>query len=87
MTIYTIYLMYFLALFFWARGKNVEFIVDVQDIRFILIGLVLYCLSNLASKMLILLEWKNDSFEIVNSHFLLLGIGFFLYYKLKKVDG
>lgn len=87
MTIYSVYFMYFLALFFWAKGRNVEFVVDAQDIRFILIGLVLYCLSNLASRMLILLEWKNDSFEIVNSHFLLLGIGFFLYYKLKKVDG
>ena len=50
-------------------------------------GIVLYCLSNLVSKMLILLELKNDSFEIVNSHFLLLAIGFFLYYKLKNVDG
>lgn len=87
MTIYSVYFMYFLALFFWAKGRKAEFVVDAQDIRFILIGLVLYCLSNLASRMLILLEWKNDSFEIVNSHFLLLGIGFFLYYKLKKVDG
>jgi hypothetical protein len=87
MTIYSVYFMYFLVLFFWVRGRNVEFVVDAQDMKFILIGLVLYCLSNLASRALILLEWKNDSFEIVNSHFLLLGIGFFLYYKLKKVDG
>jgi hypothetical protein len=86
MTIYSVYLMYFLALFFWVRGRNIEFSVDAQDIRFILIALVLYCLSNLASRALILLEWKNDSFEIVNSHFLLLGIAFFLYYRLKKVD-
>ena len=87
MTIYAIYFMYFLALFFWVRGRTFELIVDAQDTRYILIGLVLYSLSNLVSRMLILLEWKNESFEIVNSHFLLFGIGFFLYYKLKKVDG
>lgn len=87
MTIYAIYFMYFLALIFWARGRKFEFIVDAQDTQYILIGLVLYSLSNLLSRILILLEWKNDSFEIVNSHFLLFGIGFFFYDKLKKVDG
>jgi len=87
MTIYSVYFMYFLVLFFWARGRNVEFVIDAQDMKFILVGLALYSLSNLVSRALILLEWKTDSFEIVNSHFLLLGIGFFLYYKLKNVDG
>lgn len=87
MTIYSVYFMYFLALFFWSKGRNIEFTIDSQDIRFVLGGLILYCFSNLVSRMLIVLELKSSSFEIVNSHFLLLGIGFFLYYKLKKVDG
>lgn len=86
MTLYSVYFLYFLALFFWARRKNVEFVIDAQEARYILAGLVLYCLSNIVSKTLILLELKNESFEIINSHFLLFGIGFFLYFKLKKQD-
>ena len=84
MTLYSVYFLYFLALFFWARRKNVEFVIDAQEARYILAGLVLYCLSNIVSKTLILLELKNESFEIINSHFLLFAIGFFLYFKLKK---
>jgi hypothetical protein len=86
MALYSVYFLYFLALFFWARRKDVEFVIDSQEARYILAGLVLYCLSNIVSKALILLELKNESFEIINSHFLLFGIGFFLYFKLKKQD-
>ena len=86
MTLYSVYFMFFMALFLWARRRNVEFMVDSLDTRYILVGLVLYCFANLLSRLLIRLELKSESFEIVNSHFLLLGIGFFLYYKLKKVD-
>lgn len=84
MTLYSVYFLYFLVLFFWARRKNVEFVIDAQEARYILAGIALYCLSNIVSKTLILLELKNESFEIINSHFLLFAIGFFLYFKLKK---
>lgn len=86
MTLYLVYFLYFLALFIWARRKNAEFVIDAQEARYILAGVVLYCLSNIVSKTLILLELKNESFEIINSHFLLFGIGYILYFKLKKQD-
>ncbi len=86
MAIYAIYLMYFLALFFWLRGRNVVLIIDAKDLKYILMGLALFCLITLVSKLLIRLEMKSDTFEIIHPHFLLMAICFFLFYKLKSSD-
>lgn len=86
MSAYSIYIMYFLALLYYARRHNLKVVADQDDVKYILLGLVLYCIGKLVTRVLIYLKLKSD-YEIVNEHFLIVAIGVFLLYKLSNEDG
>lgn len=82
MLIYSIYTLLFLFLYFGRKGMTKSFQVTEGDTKYILLGLVLYSLCNVVSHALIHFDLKSQSYQIVNPHFVLLAICFFLFYKM-----
>jgi len=86
MIVFSLYSMFFLFLLLRLKSARKKYILDLVDLRYILIGLLVYCLCNALSGALIYYDLKVDSFQILNHHFLLLGICFFLSFKLLNDD-
>ena len=86
MTLYTCYTLFFLFLLFKKNGTTRSFNVNETETKWILIGLVIYCASYLVSSALIKFGLKNDSFQILSHHALLLAISVVLFIKMIKTD-
>ncbi len=86
MIVFSIYSVFFLILLLRLKSGKKKYTLNLIDLRFILFGLLIYCLCNALSKALIYYDLKIASFQILNHHFLLLGICFFLYFKLMYDD-
>jgi len=86
MIVFSIYSLFSLILLLRLKSARKIYTLDLMDLRYILIGLLIYCLGNLLSTALIYFDLKIASFQILNHHFLLLGICFFLCFKLMNDD-
>jgi len=86
MIVYTLYSLYFLFLLLRKKGINRAFCLTEKETKFILVGLVIYCASYLASSALIEFGLKVDSFRIFSHHAILLVACCILYIKMIKTD-
>jgi hypothetical protein len=84
MILYMCYTLFFLVLLIWKKGTTRTIYIKETETKFILLGLVIYCVSFLISTLLIEFGLKNESFRLLSHHALLLAIIVFFYIKMIK---